>query len=138
MATPNGGVPLCTLLLEHLSLTGGSCMARVCRFTGFRFYRCPGFITVKLSMTQPQNKTLSLLKGSSKHPVWLLLSWFHLEMVCTWWPTRSAGGNTWCWPLQLPPRMLLRDSSKQYPTHPLGCWTVMVCNSKVSVCDPAD
>lgn len=43
--------------------------------------RSPDSVIAKLSVIQPHSKALPLLAGSSKHLVWLLLSWFHLEMV---------------------------------------------------------
>lgn len=41
--TPSGGVPLCTLLLEHPSLTGGSCMA-------MQGFPCHGFQVLQVPM----------------------------------------------------------------------------------------
>lgn len=101
-------------------------------------HRSPDFVIAKPFVIQPHSKALPLLVGSSRHLVWLLLSQFHLEMVPSWWPAWSAGGTVCCWQLLLPPRTLLREGCKQDPAHPLGCWTVMICNNKVSARDLTD
>lgn len=100
--------------------------------------RALDFVVVKPFVFQAHSKVLPLLMGSSKHLVLLLLRWFHLEMGQSFWPSQPSGGTACCWHLLLPLKALLRDSYKQYPMCCVGCWLVMTCNSKVSVCGPTN